>query len=78
MRKKIRSIRIQKNISISILANKLKISESMIRKVESGLRTPSATLAKKWANYLEVPDEKIFKYFFNPKPDNMCKTKKSA
>ncbi|WP_196602116.1 helix-turn-helix transcriptional regulator [Pectinatus frisingensis] len=73
MREKIRNIRLKSNISVGELASNLNISESMIRKVEAGLRTPSPYLAKKWADYLDIPEEDIFRYFFISKPDNMCK-----
>lgn len=54
------------------LAEKLSISESMIRKVEGGIRRASPKLAKKWGDELKIPDSKMFKIFFNNKTDNMC------
>lgn len=54
------------------LAQKLNISSSMVLKVENGIRRPSPNLAKKWAKVLHIPESKIFKYFFDYKPDNMC------
>ena len=71
MRNKIRLIRLQKNVSISEIATKLRISESMVRKVETGLRTPSVTLAKRWADYLKIPEEEIFRHFFAQNQDSM-------
>jgi ribosome-binding protein aMBF1 (putative translation factor) len=78
MNKKLVEIRMKKGLSINDLAHKLKISESMVRKVETGLRRPSALLAKRWADELKISDNNIFKYFFNIKADNMCKINKTT
>lgn len=71
-------MRLKLNISITKLASHLNISESMIRKVESGLRKPSPYVAKRWAEYLNIPEEKIFRYFFDCKTDGRCKNKKTG
>lgn len=78
MNKKLIEIRVKKGLSISDLARSLGISESMVRKVETGLRRPSALLAKRWADQLKISDNNIFKYFFDFKTDNMCKNSKTT
>lgn len=71
MREKLIGRRVRKGISVNTLADKLDISESTIRKVETGLRRPSVVLAKRWADELKIPSSKIIKYFFDLKADNM-------
>ena len=72
MRQEIRDLRKKKHISVQKLACDLQISESTVWKVEAGRRTPSPSIAKRWAVYLGVPESKIFKYFFELKSDIMC------
>ena len=71
MREKLIGQRLKKGLSINMLADKLEISESTIRKVESGCRRPSVVLAKRWADELKIPGSKILKYFFDFNSDNM-------
>jgi transcriptional regulator with XRE-family HTH domain len=72
MREEVKAIRLKKGISIRVLANEIGISESLAWKFEAGSRGVSAGIAKKWADYLGIPESKIFKYFFEKKPDIMC------
>lgn len=74
MREKVKALRLKKGISVRNLANKLEISESLVWKFEAGRRGVSAGVAKKWADYLGIPESKIFKYFFEKEPDIMCKS----
>ena len=73
MRVEVKSIRLKKGISVKALANEIGISESLVWKFEAGRRGVSAGIAKKWADYLGIPESKIFKYFFKTKPDIMCR-----
>lgn len=53
-----------RNLGRKDLAQQLNISMSMVAKVEGGYRNPSAPLLKKWATLLQIPEEKIYLYFF--------------
>lgn len=67
MNKEIVEARIRSGLSINDIAKTLDISESMVRKVESGKRMPSIKLAKRWAVLLRVPECEIVGYFFKSK-----------
>lgn len=72
MRAEVKSMRVKKGISVKDLAKAIGVSESLVWKFEAGNRGVSATIAKKWADYLGIPESKIFRYFFKKKPDIMC------
>lgn len=59
-RNKLKEIRMCKNVSISELAKKSKISERYLRFIESGEKTPSLETAKKIAISLNVKIDDIF------------------
>ncbi len=63
----------QKKKSRKELAFLLKISKSMVEKVERGVRRASPDLAKKWGTELGLKEAQLYKYFFASEPDNMCK-----
>lgn len=73
MRQEVKELRTKKSISAETLANALGVSASMVRKCEAGIRTPSVSLAERWAKFLHISDKNIWKYFFKDKADNMCK-----
>ena len=74
MRQEVKNLRMKKAISAEALAKELGVSASMVRKCEAGIRTPSISLAERWAKFLHISDSNIWKYFFKSKADNMCKS----
>ncbi|HWR06178.1 helix-turn-helix transcriptional regulator [Sporomusa sp.] len=64
----------RKGITRKELAEILKISFSMVEKVERGVRRASPDLAKKWGDELGIKESQIYRYFFVIKPDNMCQS----
>ena len=65
MRWEVKEIRTKKSISAETLAKELGVSASMVRKCEKGVRTPSVSLAGRWAKLLRIPEKNIWKYFFS-------------
>ena len=60
---RIKSIRLEKGILLKDLANKCKISSSMLSQIEKGNANPSLNTIKAIAQVLEIP---IFKFFLEP------------
>ncbi|MEG0282312.1 MAG: helix-turn-helix transcriptional regulator [Clostridia bacterium] len=61
----VKKYREAKNISRTDLADKVKISRSMVEAIEQNRRKPSYKVAVKISNFLEIPWEKMNIFLLN-------------
>ncbi len=57
----VNKIRLERNITQELLAEKVGVSRQTIISIEKGNYIPSVLLALKFSEYFKVPIEKIFK-----------------
>lgn len=78
MREFIKNARIERGISVDDIAKTLSVSDSMVWKVEAGIRNPSVPLARKWAEILSIQEKDILRYFFDNNSDIMSDGRQAA